>query len=85
MYVFLYLSGDTSAQSLPMTCDSSHQLTLVMRLDSDWIRPVMVTLTNATVSSSEVIGSATCHVAKIIDEQTIQLTTLMKHEPKGGV
>ena len=67
-----------------MSCDSSHQSTLVLRLDSDWIRPVTVTLTNATVSSSEVIGSA-CHVAKIIDLQTIQLTALMKYEPRGNV
>ena len=56
----------------------------MLRLDSDWIRPVTVTLTNATVSSSEVIGSA-CHVIKIIDEQTVQLFAPMKHEPKGGV
>ena len=56
----------------------------MLRLDSDWIRPVTVTLTNATVSSSEVIGSA-CHVTKIIDEQTVHLIAPMKHEPKGGV
>ena len=53
-----------------------------MRLDSDWIRPVTVTLTNATVSSSEVIGSA-CHVAKIIDEHMVQLTLPLKCELEG--
>ena len=55
----------------------------MLRLDSDWIRPVTVTLTNATVSSSEVIGSP-CHVTKIIDEQTVHLIAPMKHEPKGA-
>ena len=55
----------------------------MLRLDSDWIRPVTVTLTNATVSSSEVIGSP-CHVSKIIDEQTVHLIAPMKHEPKGA-
>ena len=54
----------------------------MLRLDSDWIRPVTVTLTNATVSSSEVIGSA-CHVTKIIDEQMIQLTLPLKCELEG--
>ena len=54
----------------------------MLRLDSDWIRPVTVTLTNATVSSTEVIGSV-CHVAKIIDEQTIQLTLPLKCELEG--
>ena len=53
----------------------------MLRLDSDWIRPVTVTLTNATVSSSEVIGSP-CHVTKIIDEQTVQLTMPLKYESK---
>ena len=57
----------------------------MVRFDSDWIRPVTVTLNNATVSSSEVIGTA-CHVAKIIDEQTVQLTLPLKCDPEfGGV
>ena len=89
---FPYLSANASApslaetatSSLSMTCDSCYQLTLMLRLDSDWIRPIAVTLTNATVSSSEVIGSA-CHVAKIINEQTVQLYAPIKHEPRGGV
>ena len=66
-----------------MTCDSCYELTLVMRLDSDWIRPVTVTLNNATVSSSKVIGSS-CHVAKIIDERTVQLSLPLKCDPVVG-
>ena len=75
----------TSAPSLALVSDSCYQLTLTLRLDSDWIRPVTVTLNNATVSSSEVIGSA-CHVAEVIDQQTVQLYLPLKCEPEfGGV
>ena len=75
----------TSTPSLALVSDSCNQLTLMLRLDSDWIRPVTVTLNNATVSSSKLIGSA-CHVAEIIDQQTVQLYLPLKCEPEfGGV
>ena len=74
----------TVVPSLDMSCDTCYQLTLMLKLESDWKRPVLVNLTNATVSSSEVIGS-TSHVTKVIDEQTVELTSRTKHNTGSDV
>lgn len=71
----------TVAPPLDMSCDTCYRLTLMLNLESDWKRPVLVNLTNATVSSSAVIGS-TSHVANVVNEQTVELTSVTQHYPR---
>jgi len=51
---------------------------VTLSLESDWKHPVVINLTNATVASSEVTGS-TSHRVKVINDQTLELTSLTEN------
>ena len=61
-----------------MSCDMIYKVTLTLNLESDWKHPVVVSLTNATIASSEVTGS-TSHKVKVINDQTLELTSLTEN------
>ena len=72
------LTGKPAAIGVPpldMSCDRIYKVTLTLSLESDWKHPVVVSLTNATIASSEVTGS-TSHKVKVINDQTLELTSL---------
>lgn len=71
----------TVATPLDMSCDTIYQVTMVLNLESDWKCPVVVSLTNATVSSSDMIGS-TSHKVKVINSQTLELTSVTANDSR---
>jgi len=67
-----------------MSHETFYQVTMMLNLKSDWKCPVVVTTSNATVCSSELIGSPS-HAVKVVNSQTLEVTSLPSDNPISNV
>ena len=67
-----------------MSHEMFYQVTMMLNLKSDWKCPVVVTTSNATVCSSELIGSPS-HAVKVVNSHMLEVTSLPSHNPRSDV